>query len=110
MLVESAGSPIEQPRPCRLKICRFDGLAGHSGKLIGEQVLDWLAVRLQELCHRTPVTGEISDKGSPNGTRDRALCLKAHDIEEIPRVLAIQCCAELAGVELHRVKSLDLNE
>ncbi len=61
---------------------------------------DWFAVRLQKLCSRAPVTGEVGDKRLADGIRDRSRCLKVHDIEEVARVLSVQRRTQLAGIEI----------
>lgn len=107
---EGACSPLEQLRSGGLQLRQFNRLLGHVGEMVGEQILDGFTVRLQELCNRAPVTGEVGDKRLAYGIRDGARCLKMHDVEEIPRVLSVQGGTELAGVAVRRVEALDFDE
>lgn len=59
---EGARGPLEQLLPGSLELRQFDQLLGHAGEVVGEQILDRFAVRLQKLCDRSPVTGEVSDE------------------------------------------------
>lgn len=97
---EGACGPLEQLLPGCLELRQFDQFLGHAGEVVGEQILDRFAVRLQKLCDRSPVTSEGSDERLAYGIRDRTRCLKMHDVEEVARVLSVQRRSELSGIQV----------
>jgi hypothetical protein len=107
---EGARGALKQLRPGSLQLLQFNRLLGHASEMVGEQILERSAVRLQKLCNRSPVTSEVGDKRLPYGIRDRPRCLKMHDVEEVARVLSVQDGTELTGVEVRRVETLDFDE
>jgi hypothetical protein len=69
-------------------------------ELVGEDSLQILPVRGEQLAHRSVMTRQKNHEGAPDVVRNALVLKEAVNVEEISRVLAVERRAELAAIQV----------
>ena len=83
-----------------------EGCVGHSGELPVEDVLVVLQRRIEKLVERTVVSEGQGEESRLDLVGYRTGLVELRDIEEIARMLPVQCRAELPAVKFRAGKDV----
>ena len=103
---EGGGEFAAEAPPSVFERAERDGIALHAGELVLKGTLQREIPRAEHLMHRAVVPGDVTDEALHElGTQAEAF-EHAVDIEEVPRMLAVERGDEFASVEFgHRRES-----